>query len=87
MRSFHCLRILGLPARNSSAASSKKGGGFEQANTVFSTGLTMVPKRFESLISDTGAKSTAKPWLAEATAASRHRQVDSDLLGRRAWVR
>jgi hypothetical protein len=49
--------------------------------------LTMVPKRFESLISDTGAKSTAKPWLAEATAASRHRQVDSDLLGRRAWVR
>jgi hypothetical protein len=51
---------LALPERNSCEASSRKDGGFESLTTVFFTGLTMVPKRFESLISGTVEKSTAE---------------------------
>jgi hypothetical protein len=70
MRSFHCLKILALPESNSFEASSRKDGGFESLTTVFFTGLTMAPKKFESLISGTVEKSTAESPRADGASES-----------------
>ncbi len=68
MRSSRYLQTLALPERNSSEASSRKDGEFESLTTVFSTGLTMVPKRFESSISGTVEKYTAESAPADGDA-------------------